>query len=323
MSPSDESMLAPERVDADLFEQRIPKRPYATDELGPGLRRMSPKQALERQHIQINPPSVRFWLAFDIDRKDGAGAWYNADLPEPLWTAQNPKNGHAHSVWGIEAPVVMDEPDRQKPVRYLAAIESAYRAALDADPAYAGLLTKNPRHAHWRTFWGQRGIYGLHELAEYVDLQRHRPRRGVDVSEVGLGRNCTLFDHVRQFAYENLRHYRRDTRSFPSWWRAVEHEAISRNDGFPEPLPIMEVQHVAKSIAKWTWQRFDVEASDRKFKEKQARRGSRKGQKRREQMLPRVLEMRAQGISQQDIATALGLNKGTVSRWVNSRVAKP
>jgi len=284
---------------------------------------MSPKEALKQRHIQINPPSVRFWLAFDIDRRDAAGAWDQADLPEPAWTAQNPENGHAHSVWGIEAPVLLDKPDRQKPVRYLAAIEQALKHKLGADVAYGGPTTKNPTHSHWRTFWGRFGVYGLDELADYVDLDRYKPHRGVNLDEVGLGRNCTLFEHVRQYAYRNLRFYNHDPRAFNQWHRAIFAEAQRRNFDFPEPLPTVEVGHVAKSIAGWTWRKFDVAASDRRFSEKQARRGKASGQKRRnasqerrERLMPLVATMARQGHSQQVIADTLGIGQKTVSRWL-------
>jgi hypothetical protein len=225
-------------------------------------------------------------------------------------------NGHAHCVWGIEAPVLLDKPDRQKPVRYLAAVESAYRAALDADPSYGGLLTKNPCHGHWRTYWGRYGIYGLHELADYVDLERHKPRRGVDVEETGLGRNVSLFDHVRYYAYRNVRHYQGLPDAFRQWQRIVHGEARCRNGDFPIPLPSAEVWHVAKSIANWTWNRFDVTASDKRFSERQSVRGMRKGKKKREQVMPTVLEMREKGVSQRQIAYQIGVNPQTIVNWL-------
>ncbi|WP_418015396.1 replication initiation protein [Photobacterium damselae] len=41
------------------------------------------------------------------------------------------------------------------PIKYAAAVQSAFRARLKADTGYAGLLTKNPLHNHWKTvYWG-------------------------------------------------------------------------------------------------------------------------------------------------------------------------
>jgi len=309
----------PEHSTLDLFERRIPHRPYATDQPGPGLHRMSPKEALKQQHIQINPPSVRFWLAFDIDRRDGAGAWDQADLPEPAWTAQNPENGHAHSVWGIEAPVLLDKPDRQKPVRYLAAVESAYRASLDADPAYGGLLTKNPTHSHWRTFWGRFGVYGLDELADYVDLDRHKPHRGVNVDEVGLGRNVALFDSLRLWAYRSWRRYKLIGATSHDFAESCLRAARERNGDFTCPLPDQEVGHVAKSVSSWVWKRFTLAEFERIQRERGKASGQKRrsaSQERRERLMPAILDMVEQGHSQQVIADTLGIGQKTVSRWL-------
>ena len=303
----------------DLFERRIPRRPFACDDLGPGLRRMAPLEALNRRHLQVNPPSVRFWLLFDVDKPTGALAWDDAGLPEPAWTAQNPANGHAHSAWGIEAPVLLDKPDRQKPVRYLAAIESAYRAALDADPSYGGLLTKNPVSPHWRTFWGQHGIYGLDDLAEYVDLDRHKPRLGIKAEDIGLGRNVALFDSLRLWAYRAWRKYKLIGATAHDFDVACLSAARERNGDFPVPLHDPEVCHTAKSVSRWVWKTFSLG----EFERIQRRRGQASGakrksaaQERRERLMPSILEMLDQGHSQQVIADTVGVSQMTICRWL-------
>ena len=307
----------------DLFERRIPRRPFACDDLGPGLRRMAPLEALNRRHLQVNPPSVRFWLLFDVDKPTGALAWDDAGLPEPAWTAQNPANGHAHSAWGIEAPVLLDKPDRQKPVRYLAAIESAYRAALDADPSYGGLLTKNPVSPHWRTFWGQHGVYGLDDLAEYVDLDRHKPRIGIKAEDIGLGRNVALFDWLRLWAYRAWRKYKLIGATSHDFDVACLSAARERNADFPVPLHDPEVCHTAKSVSRWVWKTFSLG----EFERIQRRRGTKGGQasgakrktaaqERRERLMPSILEMIGQGHSQQVIADTVGVTQQTVSNWL-------
>lgn len=314
----------PPEATLDLFERRIPHRPYATDHLGPGLRRMSPQQALRHRHLEVNPPSVRFWLLFDIDQPMGAMSWDFAGLPEPAWTAQNTSNGHAHVAWGLEAPVLLDKPARQKPVRYLAAVESAYRAAMDADPSYGGLLTKNPLSPHWRTYWGQYGIYGLDELAEYVDLERHKPRRGVDPEEVGLGRNVALFDWLRLWAYQSVRHYKAQGPRMEPWFeKACADAAQHRNGDFPNPLHEVEVHHTAKSVARWVWKRFSLEG----FKRVQSARGRKGGvasgesKKNRSQRLTEahrgtIESMLRDGYSQKAIGAHIGVTQQTISNWI-------
>ena len=132
------------------LDERTPHRPYCTDDLRAGLRIRTRRAALRLPYIQANPPHLRFWMLHDIDRPGGALAWEDAGLPPPAWAAINRDNMHAHLAWGLSAPVLTGDAGRAEPIRYLCAIESAYRAALDADPGYSGLITKNPLHERWQ-----------------------------------------------------------------------------------------------------------------------------------------------------------------------------
>jgi len=84
------------------------------------------------------------------------------------------------------------------------------------------------------------------------------------------------------------------------------------------PLPYGEVRNTAKSVAKWTYKHFTPEG----FSQLQASRGSRKGKKRREELMPRVLEMVSQGVSQRAIADELGLTDRTVRNWLKDKSGK-
>ena len=194
----------------DLFEDigRWPRRPYCSDDLESGLRIRSLAQALTKPYIQANPPHLRVWALFDIDRPLAALAWEDADLPPPTWTAINRQNGHAHSAWGLEVPVLVDGLGaRDAPLRYLCAVESLMAERLQADPGFGGLITKNPAHPLWWTLRGPRLAYSLGELAEWLPgLEKHRPKRRAP-DQIGLGRNVALFDRVRQWAYRAIRPY--------------------------------------------------------------------------------------------------------------------
>jgi hypothetical protein len=94
---------------------------------------------------------------FDWDYEGAAGAWIEPDLPGPTWVTCNRVNDHAHLVWGLSAPVLINGQGlHDGPVRYLAAVENGIRAAVRGDPGYTGLITKNPRHKEWelRRFGG-------------------------------------------------------------------------------------------------------------------------------------------------------------------------
>jgi hypothetical protein len=267
------------QIELDLFGgvDRLPRRPYCANDLSEGLHIRSLRQAITKPYLQVNPPHLRVWSIFDVDREGGGIAWEDVRLPPPSWAAVNRTNGHAHLVWGLTAPVLVDSPDmRQAPMRYLCAVEAAFREKLQADPGYSGLITKNPAHPLWRVLKGPRIGYELGELAEWVDLPKHVPKRKPE--EVGLGRNVTLFDWLRHYAYRHIRHYKTDVRNFLAWQSHLNGKALIRNGDFLHPLDVREVWYIVKSVSKWTWRRFDIEASDARFRALQAARGRASGE---------------------------------------------
>lgn len=302
---------------------RWPKKPYCSDDLETGLRIRSLSSALKKPYIQANPPNLRVWTIYDVDRVGAASAWEDAMLPPPSWASVNRQNGHAHLVWGLSVPVLVDSPDmRQAPMRYLCAVEAAFREALQADQGYSGLITKNPVHPLWRTLCGPQRAYELGELAEWVDLPKHLPRRKPE--EVGLGRNVTVFDSLRQYAYRQIRYYKYDVRNFVLWQSHLKGKALQRNGDLLTPLDGREVWQIVKSVAKWTWRQFDLAASDAKFSALQAHRGRHGGvasgaarlaaseDKRASARL-----MRATGMTQAAIAVELGASQKSVSNWLS------
>jgi hypothetical protein len=256
----------------DLFDvTRWPRRPYCTDDFEQGLKIRSLKEALTKTYLQANPPHLRVWSIYDIDRPGGGLAWDEANMPPPSWATINKANGHAHLVYGLRAPVLTSSMEaRQAPLRYLNAVESAFRAKLGGDDGYSGLITKNPKHPLWWTVRGPELAYELGDLAQWVDLEKFKARHGVKVAEVGLGRNVTVFDFVRTWAYKQVRHFQGQQGGYVHWQKAVYDRCMARNADFGKPMDSREAFHIAKSVAKWTWTRFDVAASDARFSKLQA-----------------------------------------------------
>lgn len=313
-----------------LSPERWPKKPYCSDDLSKGVCIRSLKSALKRPYIQANPPHLRIWSTYDIDRPDGAFRWQDVILPPPTWNAINRENGHAHTTYGYFAPVLVDSPDmRQRPLRYLCAIEAGFRAKLDADRGYSGLMTKNPIHPDWHTltYGGPKLLlYDLADLAEWVDLPKFIPKRGKNPEEIGVGRNCVLFEDLRHWAYKNVRIYRFEGLSgWNPWVTACREWALERNGNFDNPLDFSEVWHVVKSVSKWTWRNMTAEGwrewvAKTHTPEIQAARGRKSGQARlaaSEDMRASARLMRdAKGMTQAAIAAELGVNQSTVARWL-------
>jgi DNA invertase Pin-like site-specific DNA recombinase len=81
-----------------------------------------------------------------------------------------------------------------------------------------------------------------------------------------------------------------------------------------------EVWHIAKSVAMWTWRRFDLEASDKRFSLRQAYRGAMGGRAKgavNEDKRASARLMRVAGRSIREIAAALSVGKSTVADWVS------
>jgi hypothetical protein len=309
----------------DLFSSNLPNKPYCTDELAAGLMIRCKSSAIQRRYIQHNPPPLLAFMVYDLDRPNSAYAWADADLPPPAWVSVNPDNGHCHIAYGLLAPVARTDAALAAPLRLAAAVEVAYGAKLDADRGYSGLITKNPLHPHWHVYSpateaANHGYYELAELAEYVILPKKLPRRS---EAAGIGRNVSLFDDLRQWAYRAVRGYWRPA-GYKAWHLAVLEKASALNQ-FAEPLPIAEIQATAKSVSKYTWQRFTpggwAEFVERTHTpEIQAIRGRKGGLAKgaaNEEKRNSARLMHAQGMSARQIAKELGCSPQSVLNWVS------
>ena len=295
----------------------LPNRPYCSDDLANGVRVRPLATAKQHRYLQINPPSQAHYLVFDVDRPMAAYAWEESRLAPPNFATVNQKNGHAHLVYKLSAPVTTSEHGTIKPLRYLAAIERAYGLELGADAGYSGLITRNPyKHP---TLCLHTEAYGLDELADWLkgDLGLYPDKKEL-IS--GFGRNVTLFDTVRAWAYQAIRLYRAKERSrlFDAWFMELYEYAITVNAQCPDPLQLSEVRATARSIAKFCWKQDG--RAEQQFLERQAVRGRAGGMaKGRANTEKRVqaLELHQKGMSLRAIAVALDCSKSSVSNWVS------
>ena len=319
-------MQAAATVSHLFSHERLARRPYCTDDPTTGVRIRPQATALQRSHIQVNTPALRWRLVFDIDRPGAIFAAQDANVAAPNWFGENPRNGHAHAGYELEIPIVTSEAGRAAPVRYAAAVEYAYRRALGADVGYSGLICKNPLHERWRTHVHRTEPYDLGELADWVDLPtKLTPKRA---EETNLGRNNTLFDNMRAWAYRNVRSFERRAE-----WALECHAKAGELNTFDTPLHFSEVLHVARSVEKWAWTKFDVAASDKRFSELQAHRGKQnsaeiQAEKGRASGKARAAAsedkrasarlMRSNGMTQAAIAAELGVHVNTVANWLKA-----
>lgn len=235
-----------------LFRDRLPAKPYHTDDLHAGLQVRNAEHAALARYIQPNGPTHRYWLVYDIDRPGAAVDWSDRGAPPPSITAMNPANGHAHLIYGLETSVRTAPDAKCAPLRYAAAVDCALQRVLGADPAYSSLICKNPLHPHWRVSSWEPRLYTLADLDSWLDLTPAKDRRK-RLPDYGLGRNCNLFEQLRQWAYKAIR---QGWPEFERWQAACFDRALMYNAGFATPLDHQEVKHIARSVAKWTHQRI-------------------------------------------------------------------
>lgn len=300
--------------------EHLPRRPYCSANLENGVRIRPLMTALKLPYIQINPPSLKRWLVFDVDRSGAALAWEDAGLPAPAWAATNPANGHAHLAWGLDAPVLTGDGSRPAPLRYAVAVEQALHARLRADPGYSGLITKTPGHVDWRMLIGDQRLWTLGELSEWLDLPKYTPKLDKDAEQIGLGRNITLFNRLRKWSYVAVR-AERSTRNFVLWQARVYDKSLEMNGDFRVPLDYREAFHTAKSVTRFAW-KHDFEALSR-FQQRQAFKGSLGGKKSGAVRLAASEDKRASarlmalaGGSSRLIAAELDVDQSTVVRWL-------
>lgn len=254
----------------ELFSQRLPVKPYCTDDLSSGLFVRSAMSAIEKRYVQHNGPTHKYWLAFDVDRPHATFEWQDLNCPAPHITIQNPENGHAHLLYGLSVSVRTAADGSSAALRFAAAVEHALALKLKADVAYSGLIVKNPLHQAWKVNAWQRELYDLHWLADSLDLSSYSDRRK-NLPEYGLGRNHNLFERLRKWAYKAIRQGWPD---YEQWLMACQDRATAYND-FASPLPAAEVMHTAKSVAKYTHRNFNAAS----FSQWQASQGAKGGKK--------------------------------------------
>jgi len=235
----------------ELFNDRLPHKPYFSDDLHFGVRIAGKERAILAKYIQFNQPHAMFWLGFDVDRIGAAIDWSDRNAPAPTLTITNPENGHAHLLYALETSIRTASDGKMKPLRYAAAVENALRKKLGADTGYSGLICKNPNHSHWKIAVWQPELYTLDWLADSLDLNAANDKE--IAADYGLGRNCTLFDKTRKWAYRAIR---QGWPEYDQWLKACYERAKAYNLQFLSALDEREVHIVARSIAKWTFSRF-------------------------------------------------------------------
>ena len=259
-----------------LFKQNLLKKPYCTNYPRGGVFIRDTATALGLRYIQHNQLNSKLWLAYDIDRETSVDEITDdLGLPAPHFFIQNPKNQHAHALYALETPVHLNPTSSRRAIRFAGALDAGMTLKIRGDVGYAGFITKNPLHEHWRTWSTNAERYTLHELSQFVDLAPYKDLRK-PLPDIGLARNCGIFDKLRLWAYKAIRQgwptY--DRFYLATYERGIMYNLDLRTIGKP-PLNPNEIATIAKSVAKYVHFNF----SSAGFRERQAACGAMGGAK--------------------------------------------
>ena len=201
---------------AERFLRTLPGRPWCGNILAHGIAQKPRRLAVDYAHVQWNRETARKWLVFDLDRPDAVEAFDDAALPAPSFVIIKPSKGTAHYAYELEFPEHITERSRDAPQRLLSVVERAYTLQLGADQGYAGFLAKTPYHPDWITPRYRDKPFQLRELAAHIDVDLVI-KRARGAPEMGVGRNCTIFEELRLIAYSEVRQFKREGADFPAY----------------------------------------------------------------------------------------------------------
>jgi hypothetical protein len=236
------------------FVEALPDKVRSSSDLEYGCKFRKKEKALTHRYVEL-PQLYKKFIALDIDKPGSAYLWDFLGLPPPTFIMVNPQNSHCHYLYELKTPVYYTEASRRAPQKYFEATDIALTNLLGADLGFVGHLVKNPLHPHWLTIC-HHVSYDLEDFAEWgINLRGHKHKQVL--RESLEGRNTTLFDTLRQWAYQDVR----QQASYADFQQTVDDKAQSFNGMFIDCekgiLPIKEVLSTAKSVGKWTWRHRD------------------------------------------------------------------
>lgn len=193
----------------------------------------------------------RAYIGFDLDFPKAAYRFEDVMMPVPTIITTNRSNGRCHYLYRLRTPVAYHSNSRRKPQDYYEAIRHEMGRFFPADRSWNNVMTKNPLSDRWlvQTY---PTAYDLSDFCEYIDLPVNAAARCPPLSR-GEGRNNALFETLRFWAYAAVR----KCSSAEDLHESLEDRAALINATFYEPLPMKEVAHTVRCMARYVWKNKD------------------------------------------------------------------
>ncbi|EQB8437100.1 replication initiation protein [Pseudomonas aeruginosa] len=243
----------------ELYKSKLPPKPYHTNNYTFGKQVGSLKSALKSTYLQPNSLTHKYFIILDLDSDTSVLDWTDKGLPPPHLIVRNLDNGRSHMTYILNTSVKIDVSGRLKPLKYCSDVEHGLAVRVGADMNYNGLLTKNPFNSSaFKVLSFADQPYDLDYLNEFVDkelVKKQREAKKKKNIEDGFasGRNCTLFDNLRVWAYNNWQHHH------PAELQSVIHEQAEQFNNFECQLGRREVDTIADSVYRFISRNFSME----------------------------------------------------------------
>ena len=185
------------------FFENLPDYPRCTDKLEAGCRRSPKHVAIKRRYIELNKENYSVtYLPYDCDSPIGMLMWHIRSLPPPTLSVSNWDNFRSHLTWELSIPVHLGGKNpSQRAINYLDVVRRGFTQALDADPSFGGLLTKNPFSDFWFVDPYDK-VYDLDELAEAVrDITLPKKKSSKKLIEVSPDDSLFVYHNIRWYMY--------------------------------------------------------------------------------------------------------------------------
>ena len=236
------------------FFENLPDYPLCTDKLEAGCRRSPKHVAINRRYIELNKKNHSItYLPYDCDSPIGMLMWHIRSLPPPTLSVSNWDNFRSHLTWELETSVHLGGNASQKAINYLDVVRRGFTQALDADPSFGGLLTKNPFSDFWFVDPYDK-VYDLDELAEAVrDITLPKKPSKKKLIEVSPDDSLFVYHNTRWYMYTITP----DCSRHGELYDKADVYVRGLSTDFSLNLPESKIRSNAKSVSKFCWNHRD------------------------------------------------------------------
>jgi len=237
------------------FFDNLPNYPLCTDKLEAGCRRSPKHVAINRRYIELNKKNHSItYLPYDCDSPIGLLMWHIRSLPPPTLSVSNWDNFRSHLTWELATSVHLGGNASQRAINYLDVVRRGFTQALDADPSFGGLLSKNPLSDFWFVDPYDK-VYDLDELAEAVQdiVLPKKPSKKKHEIEYEPDDSLFVYHNSRWYMYTITPDCSRHSELYDK----ADVYVRELSTDFSLNLPESKIRSNAKSLSKFCWTHRD------------------------------------------------------------------